>query len=188
MSVDGSVEIPRHDELRCPGEYASCEETWSENGMTTLRVFLVWYNNREVVPFLQAIHRQFAFYEKRGIDMFKRGINVPGLTLLYLFNDQPEKSYFTLFNDKNTDLHQLVKDGNVGGPSRIFQRYHEKRVTKIRHADYGDSARKCELIVGIDANVVADARYADGMVHSSTRRETCGPIRRSCTGRRLRNG
>ena len=35
-------------------DYASCQEVWCDNGMTTLRDFLVWYNNRDVVPFLQA--------------------------------------------------------------------------------------------------------------------------------------
>ena len=42
---------------------ASCQKAWRENGMTTLRDFLVWNNNRGVVPFLLAIHREFAFYE-----------------------------------------------------------------------------------------------------------------------------
>ena len=82
-------------------DYASCQEAWRDNAMTTLRDFIVWYNNRDVVPFLQAIDRQFAFYQQRGIDIFKRGISVPGLTLFYLFNDLPEKTYFTIFNEKN---------------------------------------------------------------------------------------
>ena len=43
-------------------DYASCQEAWCDIGMTTLRDFLVWYNNRDVVPFLLAIDRQFAFY------------------------------------------------------------------------------------------------------------------------------
>ena len=135
-------------------DYASCEKAWRDNGMTTLRDFLVWYNNRDVVPFLQAIRRQFTFYEQRGIDMFKQGISVPGLTLLYLFNDLPEKTYFTIFNEKNKDLHQLVKDGIVGGPSIVFQRYHEKGVTKIRQTEYGETARSCGSIVGYDANAL----------------------------------
>ena len=33
-------------------DYVSCQEAWRDNGMTTLRDFLVWYNNRDVVPFL----------------------------------------------------------------------------------------------------------------------------------------
>ena len=82
-------------------DFASCQEAWCDNGMTTLRDFLVWYNNRDVVPFLQAIDTQFAFYQQRGIDMFKQGISVPGLTLLYLFNDLPEKTYFTIFKENH---------------------------------------------------------------------------------------
>ena len=113
-------------------DYASCQEAWRDNAMTTLRDFLVWYNNRDVVPFLQTIDRQFAFYQQRGIDMFKQGINVPGLTLLYLFNDLPEKTYFTIFKEKNKDLHHLVKDHVVGG----------------------EAARPCRSIVGYDANAL----------------------------------
>ena len=130
-------------------DYVGCQEAWRDNGMTTLRDFLVWYNNRDVVPFLQAIDRQFAFYQQRGIDMFKQGISVPGLTLLYLFNDLPEKTYFTLFNEKNKDLHHLV-----GGPSLVFHRYHEKGVTKIRQSDYGNASRLCQAVAGYDANAL----------------------------------
>ena len=53
-------------------DYASCEEAWRENDMMTLIDFLAWYNKRGVVPFLQAIHRQFAFYEQHGIDVQAR--------------------------------------------------------------------------------------------------------------------
>ena len=76
--------------------------------MTTLRDFLIWYNNRDVVPFLEAIDTQFAFYQQQHIDMFKDGISIPGLTLLYPFNDLPPNTYFTVFNRTNSDLHVLV--------------------------------------------------------------------------------
>ena len=33
-------------------DYVGCQVAWCDNGMTTLRNFLVWYNNRDVVPFL----------------------------------------------------------------------------------------------------------------------------------------
>ena len=135
-------------------DYASCQEAWCDNAMTTFRDFLVWYNNRDVVPFLQAIDRQFAFYQQRGIDMFKQGISVPGLTLLYLFNDFSEKTYFTIFNEKNKDLHHFVKDHVVGGASLIFHRYHEKGVTTLRQNEYGEAARPCRSIVGYYANAL----------------------------------
>ena len=67
-------------------DYARCHAVWCDNRMKTMRDFLVWYNNRDVIPFLDAIDKQFAFYKQQNIDMFKDGVSVPGLTLLYLFN------------------------------------------------------------------------------------------------------
>ena len=130
-------------------DYARCQAVWHDNQMKTMRDFLVWYNNRDVIPFLQAIDKQFAFYKHQNIDMFKDGISVPGLSLLHLFNDLPNDTYFTVFNWTNIDLHKLVKDNIVGGPAIIFHRYHEKDVTKIR-----GGSELCRKIVGYDANAL----------------------------------
>ena len=108
----------------------------------------MWYNNRDVIPFLQAINKQFAFYQQHNIDMFKDGISVPRLTLLYLFKDLPSKTYFTVFNKTNSDLHQLVKNNIVGGPAIILHRYHEKDITKILGKEM------CRSIVGYDGNAL----------------------------------
>ena len=130
-------------------DYARCQAVWRNNQMTTMRDYLVWYNNRDVTSFLEAIAKQFAFYHDRGIDMFKDGISVPGLSLLHLFNDLPNDTYFTVFNRTNSDLHELVKDNIVGGPAIIFHRYHEKNVTRIR-----GGSEPCRSIVGYDANAL----------------------------------
>ena len=130
-------------------DYALCQAVWRNNQMTTMRDNLVWYNNRDVTPFLEAIAKQFAFYHDRGIDMFKDGISVPGLSLLHLINDLPNDTYFTVFNRTNSDLHELVKDNIVGGPAIIFHSYHEKNVTRIR-----GGSEPCRSIVGYDANAL----------------------------------
>ena len=136
-----------HSSCNCCGRYLdepsliTHAETF--NRMKTMHDFLVWYNNRYVVPFLDAIDKQFVFYKQQNIDMFKDGVSVPGLTLLYLFNELPSN---TFFNQTNIDLHLLVKDNIVGGPAIIFHRYHEKDVTKIRGEE------TCRSIVGYDAN------------------------------------
>ena len=130
-------------------DYAACQAVWGDNQMTTMRDYLIWYNNRDVTPFLDAIAKQAAFYRDRHIDMFKDGISVPGLSLLYLFNDLPNDTYFTVFNRTNSDLHELVKDNIVGGPAIIFHRYHEKNVTRIR-----GGSEPCRSIVGYDANAL----------------------------------
>ena len=114
-----------------------------------LRDFLVWYNNRDVTPFLDAIAKQIGFYKQQNIDMSKDGISVPGLSLSHLFNDLPNDTNFVTFNRTNSELHQLVKDNIVGGPAIIFHRYHEKDVTKIR-----GGGETCRSIVGYDANAL----------------------------------
>ena len=130
-------------------EYARCQAVWRDNRMTTMRDYLIWYNNRDVEPFLEAIAKQARFYRDRHIDIFKDGISVPGLTLLYLFNGLPPDTNFVTFNQTKGDLHQLVKDNIVGGPAIIFHRYHEKGVTRIRGGE-----ELCRAIVGYDANAL----------------------------------
>ena len=130
-------------------DYAACQAVWRDNRMTTMRDYLIWYNNRDVEPFLEAIAKQATFYHDQHIDIFKDGISVPGLTLLYLFNDLPPDTHFVNFNRTNSDLHQLVKDNIVGGPAIIFHRYHEKDVTRIRGGE-----ELCRAIVGYDANAL----------------------------------
>ena len=130
-------------------DYARCQAVWHDNQMTTMRDYLIWYNNRDVTPFLEAIAKQATFYRDRHIDMFKDGISVPGLSLLYLFSNLPKDTFFTVFNNTNKDAHKLVKDNIVGGPAIIFHRYHEKGITKIR-----GGSELCRKIVGYDANAL----------------------------------
>ena len=130
-------------------DYAACQAVWRDNRMTTMRDYLIWYNNRDVEPFLEAIAKQATFYNDRHIDMFKDGISVPGLSLLYLFNGLPLDTNFVTFNRTNSDLHQLVKDNIVGGPAIIFHRYHDKGVTRIPGGE-----ELCRAIVGYDANAL----------------------------------
>ena len=130
-------------------DYAACQAVWGDNQMTTMRDYLIWYNNRDVTPFLDAIAKQAGFYKHQNIDMFKDGISVPGLSLLHLFNDLPNDTNFVTFNRTNSDLHKLVKDNIVGGPAIIFHRYHEKNVTRIR-----GGSELCRKVVGYDANAL----------------------------------
>ena len=139
-------------------DYAACQAVWGDNQMTTMRDYLIWYNNRDVTPFLDAIAKQAGFYKHQNIDMFKDGISVPGLSLLHLFNDLPNNTFFTIFNQTNSDLHKLVKDNIVGGPAIIFHRYHEKNVTRIR-----GGSEPCRSIVGYDANALYLWAIVQGM-------------------------
>ncbi|CAH3030538.1 unnamed protein product, partial [Porites evermanni] len=122
--------------------------------MQTFENFLVWYNNLEVVLFIEAVEKMSQFWRERKIDMFKDGISVPGLTLKYLFSYLSPQTYFSLFDQANSDLYHLIKDNNTGGPSNIFHRYHVAGKTKIREAEEDEAAKPCEKIVGYDANAL----------------------------------
>ncbi|XP_072172025.1 uncharacterized protein [Diadema setosum] len=129
-------------------EYAYCQQVWTENGMSTMRDFLAWYNNRDVQPFVEAVKKMISFYSERGIDMFKDGISVPGLTMKYLMKATPLNTHFSLIHRKDADLFQAMKKNLVGGPSIVFTRYHEQGVTKIR------GGKICQKVVGYDANAL----------------------------------
>ena len=90
--------------------------------MQTFEDFLVWYNNLDVVPFIEAFEKMSQFWRERKIDIFKDGISVPGLTLKYLFSYLSPQTYFILLDQANSDLYHLIKDNNTGGPSIIVFR------------------------------------------------------------------
>ena len=103
-------------------EYEYCQQVWEENNMQTFEDFLVWYNNLEVAPFIEAFEKMSQFWRERMIDMFKDGISVPGLTLKYLFSYLSPQTYLSLLDEANSDLYHLIKDNNTDGPSIIFYR------------------------------------------------------------------
>ncbi|BFZ03070.1 hypothetical protein BsWGS_06109 [Bradybaena similaris] len=131
-------------------EYAECERIWQKAGMETLRDFLIWYNIKDVIPFLAALQKQVDFYAALHIDIFKNCISVPGATLRYLFKTIPKGVMFTLCSEKQKALHETMRNNITGGPSIIFHRYHEKDRTYIR----GNKAKMVKSIKGFDANAL----------------------------------
>ena len=136
-------------------EYEYCQQVWGENNRQSSEDFLVWYNNLDVVPFIEAFEKMSQFWRERKIDMFNDGISFPGLTLKYLFSNLSPQTYFSLFDQANSDLYHLIKDNNKGNPSIIFHRYYQAGETKIREAENGQAAKLCQKIVGYDANALA---------------------------------
>ena len=156
-------------------DYAYCQKVWRDRGMRTVRDFLVWYNDLDVEPFVQAIERQRMVYRAKGIDMLKEAISLPGLAIRWMFKEAPQPDFprreetqsvgqltramrssmpVCLIDEDNRDLYRLIKNNLVGGPSVIFHRYHEKDKTSIRQRLYGEEARPCASILGVDANAL----------------------------------
>lgn len=73
------------------------------------------------------------YYFERRIDIFKCSISVPGFAPRMLFDSgRKEGASFALIDQANEDLYDTIKQNVIGGPSIIFNRYHEVGKTYIR--------------------------------------------------------
>ena len=99
--------------------YQMLKDVWTTNNFRTMKDFLEWYNNLDVIPFIDAIKVQKEFYNDFNLDMFKDGISIPSLAEKILFNEarQTDKPLFDLtkiqykFNSDEieTKINSLIK-------------------------------------------------------------------------------
>ena len=153
----GATHLPPHDAFYSQlkgsnisdDDYIYCQKVWKTHRMNTFQDFLIWYNNLDVKPFVQAVQKFQQFYFDKGIDVFKTAISVPGIARQLLFQTAREQhANFALFDERNKDLYQTIKRNIVGGPSIIFIRHHCAGRTLIR------GQKKCGSILGFDANAL----------------------------------
>ena len=134
-----------------PENYQWLQQLWTENQWSTFADFLKWYNDLDVTPMIQAIENMNEFYKNIHIDFIHQAISIPGVAMRVCFNSITDPAAeFHLFNPKNKDIYGLFKENIVGGPSIIFNRYHEAGKTFIRN----DPNKTCQKIIGYDANAL----------------------------------
>ena len=142
--------------------YNYLQETWKKNGMTVFKDFLKWYNNKDVVPTLEAMQKMIQFYHNKGIDMLKLGCTLPNLANICLHKSTNYKFYPFCESDK--DLCEKIREDITGGPSIVFTRKAVVDETFTR-----DSSNICKSIVGIDASPALPlfnvSRYANRTVY-----------------------
>ena len=107
--------------------------------------FLKWYNNKDVVPALEAMQKMIEFDHNKGIDMLKIGCTLPNLANICLHKWTDSKFYPFTVSDK--DLLEKIREDMVGGPSIVFTGKAVVDKTFIRK-----SSILCKSIVGIDAS------------------------------------
>ena len=117
----------------------------NHENMCTFKDFLRWYNNKDVVPTLEAMQKMLAFYHKKGIDMLKLGCTLPNLANICLHKSTSTKFY--PFTESDKDFLQKIREDMVGGPSIVFTRKAVVDETFIRNSE-----NICKSIVGIDAS------------------------------------
>lgn len=119
--------------------------------MKTMEDFLIWYNNLDVGPFVEAAQRLQKFYFDRDSDVFKGAMTLPGIAREMLFQASKESgASFALFGKEDNDLIQTIKKNITGGPSIIFNRFSKGGFTNIRQ----NVNKPCGRIVRYDANAL----------------------------------
>ena len=83
--------------------------------------FLMWYNNKDVLPTREAMQNMIRFYHDRNVDILKVGYTLPSIAnrMLHLSTDLK----FYPFAQKDEDLAIKLQANVVGGPSIVFTRY-----------------------------------------------------------------
>ena len=118
---------------------------WEEEQKSTFRDFVEWYNNKGVVPTLEAMQKMIEFYHNKGIDILKLGCKLPHLAKICLLMSTNHK--FFPFVESYRDAHDKIREDMTGGPSIVFTRKAVVDQTYIRNSE-----NICKSIVGIDAS------------------------------------
>ena len=81
-------------------------DIWNHESMCTFEDFLRWYNNKDVVPTLEAMQKMLAFYHKKRIDMLKLGCTLLNLAINCI--QKPTSAKFYPFTETDKDLLQKI--------------------------------------------------------------------------------
>ena len=184
-------------------EYEKLNIIWKQENMTSMFDYLKYYNNLDVKPLIQAIEKHRSFYYNLGFDMHKDAISLSGLAEKIMFknardqkidnvpshkelivkNDISEEidvydNKVYLIDEDNKECFYLLRKNNTGGPSIVFNRYHENDVTKItRVRRKGDKyildkeGKLIKKIVGFDANALYLYSLMQGMPTSNLKHQ-----------------
>ena len=126
-------------------DYQVVARKWQEESWTSLCNLLIYYNNLDVGPFVEAIEKCVMFFQNKVLDLFKQAFSMSGITKRFLFSQTSSDCFFSLINNKNSDLHQLLLDQLVGGPSIVFKRLAIKNETLIKCHLYSNP-KICKII------------------------------------------
>ena len=98
---------------------------------------------------IQGIENMNEFYKQKHIDFMHQAISLPGVTMRVCFNSitDPEAESISLMR-RIKIYTSLFKQNIVGGPSIIFNQYHEAGKAFIRN----NLNKPCQKIIGYDAN------------------------------------
>ena len=121
------------------------QQMWKQEQMSSIKDFLRWYNNKDVVPTLEAMQKMIAFYHDKDIGMLKCDCTLSNLANICLHKSTGANFY--PFTEREKDLLEKTREDVVGGPSIVFTREAVVEETFIR-----SSTNICKSNVGIDVS------------------------------------
>ena len=81
--------------------YHYLQQIWKQEQLSSFKDFLRWYNNKDVVPTLEATQKMIAFYHDKDIDMLKLGCTLPNMANICLHKSTDAKFYPFTEGDKD---------------------------------------------------------------------------------------
>ena len=147
LTTEQAVVKLRMDRIPPTGaeNYSYLQSVWGNNDMQYFSDFLKLYNNKDVVPILEAMQKMIEFYHNKGIDMLNLGCTLPNLANNCLHKATDSKCY--LFTESDKDLLEKIREDMVVRPSIVF-----KRKAVVDETFILKSSNLCKSIVGIDAS------------------------------------
>ena len=88
-------------------DYNEAIKLYTDNIFKNMFDYLEYYNNCDVIPIVEAIHKMFEFYRAKNLDMFKDAISLPGLAYKMLINCP--NANFSLFEEEDKHLYYMLK-------------------------------------------------------------------------------
>ena len=101
-------------------DYQYLQQLWKQEQTSSLKDFLRWYNNKDVVSTLEAMQKKIAFYHDKIIEMLKLGCTLPDLANICLHKSFDAKFY--PFTEGENFFWKKIREDVVGGPSIVFTR------------------------------------------------------------------
>ena len=109
LSSEQAVCKLRLNKLLLAGDenYAYLRSIWASEWTKSFKNFLMWYNNKDVVPTLEAMQEMIQVYHQKEIDMLKLGCTLSNLANIRRHKSKESKFY--LFTESDKDLLEKIR-------------------------------------------------------------------------------
>ena len=77
-------------------KFSYLQSVWVSEGMKSFEDFLMWYNNKDDVPTLEAMQKMIEFYHQKEIGILKLGCTLPSLANSCLHKSQQNRCFTLL--------------------------------------------------------------------------------------------